>query len=129
MNFPLKPKDLVEIQITVDRNDGDYETVLNMLEAEQLEKLKPLIEAIAMFKPYRVERRNLDWMHDRNFPWGETCRSDLGEKDARGLYEELFPEAMKILEDLLPCCEYGFHSITSIKYTPARAWISLLPAH
>ena len=57
-----------EIRITADTNDADYITSVNTISEEDLEKIKPLIEKIKNFKPYKVKC---------NESWGDKKREDL----------------------------------------------------
>ena len=111
-----------EITIVVDTNDGDYNTSINCISEENLEKIRPLITAIKNFKPYKNKGRT----HNHNFPYGEMCREDLGEESFEEIYSE-FSEEMWIFEDLIPYGgEWGFHTITSIEYGPYVKKIKLL---
>jgi hypothetical protein len=108
-----------EITITVDTNDGDYITAVNQISEKDLETIKPLIAAIKKFKPYttRSSKGSYDHSHDSNFPYGDCCREDLGEKTVYELYD--FPEEVfEIFQDFLPGSEYGFHTIDSVEVTP-----------
>ena len=118
-----------EITITADTNDADYVTKVSKISSDNLEKIKPLIEAIKKFKPYNTEIRDgLKWTHDHNFPFGTgeyIPRADLGERFPRQIYN--FPEAIfDIFEDLLPFGEYGIHTIESIEVTPFIKKVKLL---
>jgi len=115
------PKQSVfEITITVDTNDADYATQVSKISESDLELIKPLIKAISKFQPYTAKTRganSLTWDHHHNYPYGECCRGDLGEKHPQELYD--FPQAVfEIFENLLPFNEYGFHTIDSIEVTP-----------
>lgn len=52
-------------------------------------------------------------------------RKDLGEKSPEEIYG-FTEEEMEILEKIFPYCEYGFHTIESIKYIPYTESIVLL---
>ena len=125
---------MFEITITVDTNDGDYATEVSNITPEQLEKIRPLIEAIKEFKPYEVIYKTDykidgqdEWpmTHRHNYPCGDILRDDLGEKDPREIYK--FPEEIfELFEDFIPYGEYGFHTIESISYCPLQEKIKLL---
>lgn len=57
---------------------------------------------------------NFSFTHKHNFPNGECLREDLGEKTPLELYDFTMEEQC-VLEEILPYCEYGFHTIKSIK--------------
>ena len=102
--------------VEVDTNDADYVGQLVKVSNEDTEKWMPLIEKIKNFKPYSgVSKHGMVWEHRHNFPFGECCRKDLGEKSPCELYniseEEMedFQEAFWLWGN-----EYGFHSITKI---------------
>lgn len=116
------------IEIKVDTNDADYVSEVSTITEEDLEKIKPLIEAIQNFKPYTTPN---DWSekgteHRANFPVGECCREDMGEKPANELYEEFTQEVFDIFYGLCPMVEYGFHDIESIRICEATPWVELL---
>jgi len=110
-------KDIFEITIVVDTNDGDYVTEVCQITEYKLNKIKPLIEAIKNFKPYNG--------HTSNYPIGECCRSDLGEKTPQELYK-FEDKIFELFEDYCPYNEYGFHTIKSIEVCPAREKEKLL---
>lgn len=102
--------------VEVDTNDADYIGKLVNVSDTIFEKFRPLIEKINNFKPYKgISESGMEWTHYSNFPYGECCRCDLGEKTPEELYhiteEELneFVDAFHLYGD-----EYGFHTITRI---------------
>lgn len=102
--------------VEIDTNDADYIGQLVKVEDKVVEKWMPLIKKIKNFKPYTgTAYSGTTWNHTSNFPIGECCRYDLGEKDPMELYgiteEELeaFCEAFNLYGD-----EYGFHTINEI---------------
>ncbi len=108
---------IYEITITVDTNDGDYNTETNKITEEELNKIRPLITSIKNFKPYKVKAKGINWTHSHNYPYGECLREDLKEKSPEELYK--YDESIHCLfENLLPGSEYGFHSIESITVCP-----------
>ena len=110
----------LEITIIVDTNDVDYATRVSEIDAEDLEKIKPLLAVIKKFKPYKTKTKDAqspDWTHSHNYPYGECLREDLGEEDPREHYKGIDPEAFDILEEHLPYTEYGFHTIKSVYTT------------
>ena len=111
-----------EIIIRADTNDADYVTSINTISEEDLNTIKPLIEAIKNFKPYKRS----EWTHSHNFPYSEYTREDLGEKPARELYNEFSSEVFGMFEDIVPYGEYGIHTIESITITPFQEKTKLL---
>jgi len=104
------------ITIEVDTNDGDYQSSNNKITLEEIELIKPIIEAIKNFKPYQSGKYIIE--HAHNFPYGECLRRDLGEKSPQELYLDKPGVTTKVWNkfiELLPYCEYGFHTIESIK--------------
>lgn len=102
--------------VEVDTNDADYIGKLVEVEDKDVEKWMPLIEKIKNFKPYTGSSYSgSTWNHTCNFPIGEGCRNDLGEKDPMELYDiteeelEEFCDVFNLYGD-----EYGFHTITNI---------------
>lgn len=122
---------MYEITITVDTNDADYATAVCDITKKQLDKIKPLIAAIKKFKPYKTESKKYrhlgtaTYTHNHNYPHGECCREDLGEKSPREYYD--FPEEIfELFEEFLPWNEYGFHTIISVGYCPSQEKTRLL---
>ena len=103
-----------QIIIVGDSNDGDYITSINEITLQEIEIINPIIEKIKNFKPYKSEKHNRE--HKNNYPWGEVSRPDLGEKSPEELYhtDEINKEQWMFWESLLPCGEYGIHTINSI---------------
>ena len=102
--------------VEIDTNDADYIGQLVNVEDEVAEKWMPLIEKIKNFKPYTgTALSGTTWNHTSNFPIGECCRYDLGEKDPMELYGitekelEEFCETFNLYEG-----EFGFHIISRI---------------
>lgn len=117
---------MLEITITVDTNDGDYATEISEISEEDLETIKPLIAAIKKFKPYKTKSKSgYDLTHDHNYPYDECLREDMGEKSPRDVYK-FNTEVFDIFEDLVPCSEYGFHTIESITTAPLHSKTKLL---
>ena len=102
--------------VVVDTNDADYVGKMVSVSDENIEKWMPLIEKIKNFKPYTgTTDSGREWKHSSNFPIGECCREDLGEKDPCELYditEDELDEFIEVFE--LYGGEYGFHTIVSI---------------
>ena len=102
--------------VQVDTNDADHIGELVDVEDKNAEKWMPLIEKINNFKPYTgISNSGREWNHTSNFPIGECCRYDLGEKDPCELYDitkEVLEEFIETFE--LYGGEYGFHTITEI---------------
>lgn len=106
--------------ITADTNDADFVTEKHLITDEVLEKLKPTIDAVKNFKPYKVKslKNGIEWTHNHNFPTGECCREDLGEKTPIEYYVGgglLTEDQFHYFEELVPYSEYGIHTIVSIE--------------
>ena len=100
-----------EIAIKVDTNDADYYTEVSEIDSDELQLIKPLIEAIRVW----TEENRENW-NDHNYSTHEYGHSS---QPPRERYE--FPEEVhEFFEDL---CghpgEHGFHTIESITITPA----------
>lgn len=109
-----------EIAIRVDTNDADYLTETSEIDSDELQTIRPLIEAIQQWT-----QDNRDNWDGHNYATGECRREDLGEKSPRELYD--FPEEVfELFEDFCPCPEHGFHTMESITITPAVEKIKLL---
>ncbi len=116
-----------EIKITADTNDADYVTEISKITEKDLDKIKPLIEAIKKFKPYTTKSDGLSWTHSHNYPWGEHLpRKDLGERHPNEIYKGIDEEAFEIFQDLIPHGEHGIHTIVSIDIAPIIKWKKLL---
>lgn len=104
-----KPQLLLLIE--VDTNDGDYETTEIAITEKQIERLRPVIEAIKNFKRYKTKTGyGSSWEYNHNYPIGECCRKDLGEKSAEELYGHI--KGFEEFNEMIPCGEYGIHTIT-----------------
>lgn len=105
------------IKVTVDTNDADYEDREELITDEQLKKIMPVIEAIRHFKPYKGEWSPGKFMtYNHNYPSGECCRTDMGEKTVKQIYSHIDPELIDFFEEeYCPWAEYGFHDIESIQ--------------
>lgn len=102
------------ILIEADTNDADYISTFNPITDEEIELIKPIINAIKGFMPYvGISIRGSEWTHSNNFPTGECYRQDLGEKSAEELYGHL--DNFDLFDNFVPYCEYGIHTIESIK--------------
>ena len=102
--------------VEVDTNDADYVGKLVNVSNEEVEKWMPLIEKIKNFKPYTgTAASGTIWNHTSNFPYGECCRCDLGEKTPEELYHITEEELNEFIDTFhLYGGEYGFHTITRI---------------
>lgn len=109
-----------EITIRVDTNDADFDTSINKISEEELNKFRPLIAAIKKFKPYKTKKNDWEDKHHHNWPKGECLREDLGEKSPYELYPEFSEELIEEFEDeWLPSgSDWGFHTIDSIEVCP-----------
>lgn len=111
-----------ELIIQADENDADYVTSINEIDEETLELIKPLIEAIKNFKPYTTTgttkyTKDYTSTHRHNYPSGDSCRRDLGEKTPEEYYG-FSEEVMDTFNDLCPYGQYGIHTIVSITVSP-----------
>ena len=112
-----------QIIIEVDTNDADYNTQVSEIDEGDLLVVRKIAELIKEFKPYKSEYKSSSsgevrtWNHSHNWPEGDILRDDLGEKDSMELYG-LTEEEHDIFSNYLPWCEYGFHTIESIKIFP-----------
>lgn len=118
-----------EIAICVDTNDADFQTEVSEIDSDQLQMIKPLIQAIKNFQSYEVPHSDhlgaYTWRHDHNYPTQDCLREDLGEIPPQVLYD--FPEEVhELFRELCPWPEHGFHTIESITITPAVKKIELL---
>lgn len=101
--------------VKVDTNDADYVSKVSKISDADLEILKPLLAAIAEFKPYSgVSSSGSEWTHRHNYPFGEILRSDLGEKSPREMYPDISEDVFEAFNDYLPSTEYGFHTIKRV---------------
>lgn len=102
--------------VEVDTNDADYIGKLVEIEDADFEKWASLIGKIKNFKPYTgTAASGSTWNHTSNFPIGECCRYDLGEKDPTELYD-ITEEELEEFQDTFELYggEYGFHTINRI---------------
>ncbi len=114
------------LKIIADTNDGDYVHSLNTITKAELDELKPVVAAIKAFKPYKSKsERGTDWKHENNFPYGDCCREDLGEKSVNELYENV-ADSLDLFMNYMPCGEHGIHTIVSVEVAPEVNWTKLL---
>lgn len=118
------------IFVKADTNDADYITEKSEITDEQIEIIKPLIEAIKNFTPYEVQLpgRATTWTHCHNWSSGERTRDDLGEKTAWEYYGEkgVSEDVLEVFEEFVPHGEYGIHTIESIDLLIVQEEIKLL---
>lgn len=108
---------MYEIIVKADTNDADYITEMTEITQEELDLIRPLVEAIRRFKPYTVELDGRSRRFHHNYPNSEYSAWDLGEKSPRELYD--FPEEVhQTFEELVPYGEYGTHTIESVTVRP-----------
>lgn len=116
--------------IDVDCNDGDTLTSINEVTEEQILALTNVAKAIQNFEPYEVKDDGMTWKHDNNFPTGEMCREDLGQKTARDYYvkmkKTISPEDFEVFMNVSPFGEYGFHTVERIRLLAVIGEIRLL---
>lgn len=110
----------MRITIKVDANDADYQELTSKITREELNKIRPLIKKIKKFKPYKgiSKEYKLEYTHHHNYPTGEVCRPDLGEKSVQELYPDITEDVFEIFNEYCPYCEHGFHTIKSIEVFP-----------
>ena len=110
----------IELTVTVDTNDGDYDSEVTKITQEELDEIMPLIKAIKNFKSYKSKAKEMDWEHHHNYPYGEMLREDLGEKSPEEIYSNIDPDIHQLfIEEYCPLGnEYGFHTIKSITTSP-----------
>lgn len=113
------------IRVVVDTNDADYSECVTEISNEDLEKIKPLIEAIKNFEPYTVpvetmSGKMVNRKHRHNYPYGvDLPRKDLGEK----LPEEIYgfdEEVHEIFEECCPSSVIGFHTVEKVEVWPVN---------
>ena len=105
------------IIVIADWNDGEYLTAKNLITDEQLEKIKPVIEAIKNFIPYESKQSYGVVKHGHNFPIFDCLREDMGEKSVEEIYVDsglVTQKALNLFYDYLPACEYGLHTIKHV---------------
>jgi hypothetical protein len=111
--------------IVADTNDGDYVTSKNEITDEQIELIKPVIEAIKNFKPYIGTQPDYwNHLHGHNYTTQECTRLDLGELSAKSLYGNL--EGFELFDEFCPFDEYGIHTIESVTILVVEEEIKLL---
>ena len=107
------------INIIADTNDGDYISEMSEISEEELELIRPVVESIKAFKPYKGKsKRGGEWSHDNNFPFGDCCREDLGQKEAEEYYvggELVTQEQFDAFMKFTPQVEGGIHTIESVE--------------
>ena len=108
------------IHIVADINDADYIENLSIIDQVELDKIKPVIEAIRDFKPYTYtdtsDKFKLTWDHRHN--WPEDPREDLGEKSIYELYG-IDDDLWNLFNDFIPSnCYDNIHTIVSIEVWP-----------
>lgn len=97
---------MFELVITADTNDADYVTATCKLTAEQIEELKPILEAVKLKR-------------------GKWETGDIG--DSTDEYKDLLTDKqIEWLDDLVPYGEHGIHTIESVVYYPLPDKVVLL---
>ena len=115
------------IVIKVDIEDADYNISFNPISTIQLKRITPLIEQIKKFKPYKGKTESgFEITHKHNYPYNDCCIKELGEKSISELYSNVDKEIIREFENLLPFCEYDFHTIVSIELIPYEETIKLI---
>ncbi len=121
---------MYEITIITDSNDADYNTLIDDITPENLERIRPLIAAIKKFQPYTVKYKSAarrgaesEWTHDNNWPVGEYgCREDLGEKSPEEIYKGVVDDdTFEFFSNMIPMDGQGnVHTINSITVCPLQ---------
>jgi hypothetical protein len=111
------------LEVTVDTDYSDLVTQNVYITEQELKTLIPIFNAIKEFKPYKGER---SWTFYHNYPHGECCRTDLGEKNPKKLYGHIKEFNEIEFTEYLPVTEYGFHTITSVKIMYVKSEQTLL---
>jgi len=115
--------------ISVDTNDGDIESHTVEVTEEQALVLARVANAIKTFEPYETTGLGFPVKHTHNFPTGECLRMDMGEIPPAEYYvesEKISSEDYYEFLELMPYCEYGFHTVTEIKILAVIGEIKLL---
>jgi hypothetical protein len=102
------------INIKADTNDGDYISQMCEISEEELKLIRPVVESIKAFKPYKVKGLS----HDNNFPCGDCCCKRLGQKEAEEYYVDgglVTQEQFDAFMEFVPQGEYGIHTIESVE--------------
>lgn len=118
------------LYVIADTNDADYVSRKEEISEEDLNTLKPLIEAIKNFTPYKTKSYSgMEWTHSHNYPSGDLVRDDLGELSARDYYisKGIAEDVIDLFEEeFTPYAEYGIHTIESIDLLIIAEEIKLL---
>lgn len=110
--------------ITADENDGDTVVTTHEIDENKLNAIKPMVDAIKNFKPYKANDGRINWTHSHNYPTGECARRDMGEKDARELYGHV--EGFDAFNNMVPYGQYGIHTIYGVDAIEITQTIQLL---
>lgn len=97
-----------EIIIKGDTNDADYVTEISPVSKETLDKLRPLILAIAEFKKSNP--------FEHSYPLSEYCRGESPQE----LYPQFDEETHELFREYCPRGESDIHSIESILVAPTQ---------
>lgn len=121
----------IYLKVVADSNDADYYTEIKQIDNATVDKFKPLIKAIAKFRPYKNKPVNSGFQqtHSHNWPKGEyCCREDLGEKTIHELYDKFDAELLdEFDENYVPHgYEGNIHTIESICVIEISAVTNLL---
>lgn len=108
----------LQIIIVADTNDADYVTEVSTISEADLKKIKPLIKAISKFEPYKSKNGGYERSNHHNYPLGECCRLDLGEKRPEDIYPEFDKSIHELFQSFCPYGEYGIHTIESVTVAP-----------
>jgi len=113
-----------EITFIADTNDLDFITTISEISEADLEKIKPLIQAIKDFQPYETNDGYMGSprQHDYNFPTGDC----LEGKPVEEIYPGFSEEVWEIFHTFVPSSEHGIHTLETIYITPIQEKTYLL---
>ena len=104
-----------KIAVTADERDADYTAMVSEISEEDLNEIKPLIEAIKNFKQYKAQ----GYTFPSNYPRSEY-RPDtrLGEKTIQEIYPDIDEDAFETFFEYCPCGMHGIRHINSVEIWP-----------
>jgi len=104
-----------DLFISADQNDADYITEISVINENELIIIKPVIDAIKNFEPYKVFVNNKEYTHNHNFPFGEDLpQGYLGEKNPEEIYN-IDKDLIEFFEEFVP---FNTHTIEKIEICP-----------
>lgn len=103
------------LKIQASIKDGVSLVKISPIKTKVFNSFKLFLEALRNFQPYEVN----GVIFKNNFPFGESCQVDLGEKTTEQLYVDtkiISPEAFEIfVQTYMPHDEYGVFQIESVE--------------